>query len=811
MRVKKAVAVAICSLLFASIYAQNDSMYDIGVADYETFQAKLQDGDKSSAYLKLAECTNIFMDIVKMGTPSSPAYEGSRNNLRQLHPHLENAAYYFTRMQDPKRALAFTFLYLEIPKLETFNGETFATDRNYPNLVYYAASESYNSGNFDKAVEYLNEYISTNDSIRRRDAMLYLMSACHLTHEESLRVQILYQALREYPDYYPFLVMAIQEAYNGGDYVKAQSYLDKALAQKPNEIDLLNVQGKIHEQFNDYEKAIKIYEKMNAVKPDVLEINEHLSLCYYNLGVMNFNLAMHATKDSEIKLYKNVAESYFNRAVPLLRKVVSSEEKPIKYLIALASSYSCLQNKAGFDEINQRLIALGHSTVGQDDVAVVINAEEKKVKQETFAQYVERETIPRYKDWYRQGQFEENNQYKKRTDDEGCREKMKSLLKEAEADYLSLYGKITDKKDFSLNQPYNVGANTFMIESNMWGNFSLQVPNKKKQAEVFRDKWNDVKVASPEYSVNSEGRLILSSMTFALPDNHEYVYVNDDHTIYRPVLPVTRDVPDEPKIVVPTSSDVDRNIPSSRNINEKMFAVIISNEDYKYVEDVPFANNDGAIFREYCIKALGVKEDHIKTLYNASKNEMAHEIGWLKNVIKSHPNSSAIVYYAGHGVPDPADKAAYMLPVDGFASDVASTGYSMDQMYKELGNMPADKIFVFIDACFSGAKRDGGMIEKARSVALETKKPKIQGNVIVLSAAQGTQTAHQDNNQHHGIFTYYLLKKLQSSRGNATIGDIGNYVTAEVSRATSIKNIEQHPSLSYSDGILSGWENWKLK
>ncbi|MDO4819316.1 MAG: hypothetical protein Q3994_02940 [Prevotella sp.] len=273
MKVKKAVTVAICSVLFVSMYAQNDSIYNIGVEDFETFQAKLQIGDKDSAYLKLADCTNIFMDIVKMGTPSSPAYEGSRGNLRQIHPHLESAAYYFTRKQDSKKALAFTFLYLEIPKLETFSSETFATDRNYPNLVYYAASESYNSGNFDKAVEYLNEYINTNDTIRRRDAMLYLMSACHLTHEESLRIQILYQSLREYPDYYPFIVMGMQEAYNGGDYVTAQTYLDKALRQKPNEMELLNVQGKIYEQLNDYEKATRIYEKLNSIKSDVLEIN----------------------------------------------------------------------------------------------------------------------------------------------------------------------------------------------------------------------------------------------------------------------------------------------------------------------------------------------------------------------------------------------------------------------------------------------------------------------------------------------------------------------------------------------------------
>ena len=49
------------------------------------------------------------------------------------------------------------------------------------------------------------------------------------------------------------------------------------------------------------------------------------------------------------------------------------------------------------------------------------------------------------------------------------------------------------------------------------------------------------------------------------------------------------------------------------------------------------------------------------------------------------------------------------------------TGYSLQQFYKELGDMPSAGVTVFMDACFSGSKRGEGMLASARGVAIKAK------------------------------------------------------------------------------------------
>ena len=43
----------------------------------------------------------------------------------------------------------------------------------------------------------------------------------------------------------------------------------------------------------------------------------------------------------------------------------------------------------------------------------------------------------------------------------------------------------------------------------------------------------------------------------------------------------------------------------------------------------------------------------------------------------------AIFYYAGHGIPDEANKTALLLPIDGIGSDPESA-YSLHRLYDEL-------------------------------------------------------------------------------------------------------------------------------
>ena len=228
-------------------------------------------------------------------------------------------------------------------------------------------------------------------------------------------------------------------------------------------------------------------------------------------------------------------------------------------------------------------------------------------------------------------------------------------------------------------------------------------------------------------------------------------------------------------------SDVDRNIPKTDIQNKNTFVVIIANEIYQSVATVPFALNDGNIFRQYCEQTLGIPAKNIREQTNATGNQIKAQINWLRNVVEVFDNPNVIVYYAGHGIPDETSKTAYLLPVDGIVSDM-STCYKLDDLYATLGNMPAGHISVFMDACFSGSKREEGMLASARGVALKARPGQPKGNMVVFSAAQGDETAYPYKDKQHGMFTYYLLKKLQDTKGDVTLKDLGNYITSEVKK-----------------------------
>ena len=170
-----------------------------------------------------------------------------------------------------------------------------------------------------------------------------------------------------------------------------------------------------------------------------------------------------------------------------------------------------------------------------------------------------------------------------------------------------------------------------------------------------------------------------------------------------------------------------------------------------------------------------------------------------------------IFYYAGHGIPSETDRSAYLLPIDGVASDVGSA-YSIQRLYQALGELPAQAVTVFLDACFSGAKRDGTMMASARGVAIKSKPQEAQGKMVVFSAAQGDETAYPYNSQQHGMFTYYLLKKLQQIKGDVSLGELEGYLTREVKRASFNENSKvQTPTVSVSEALSGSWREMKLK
>ena len=280
-----------------------------------------------------------------------------------------------------------------------------------------------------------------------------------------------------------------------------------------------------------------------------------------------------------------------------------------------------------------------------------------------------------------------------------------------------------------------------------------------------------------------------------------------------PIATQPKVTPTQPKATTPaTVSDVDKNIPSTSHVNENLFAVVIGNEHYQNETEVPFACNDAEVFARYCTRTLGVPEKQLKVYKDATYNNLRMAVNWLKTALDvSGGKGRAIFYYAGHGIPDESQQSAYMLPVDGMGNDPGSA-YPLEKLYSELSSVASQNVTVFLDACFSGAKREGGMLASARGVAIKVKHSAPQGNLIIFSASQGDETAYPYKAQQHGMFTYYLLRKMQEKKGDVPLEELANYVRDAVRKQSFVENSKvQTPTVTPSAGLGTKWKNLKLK
>jgi len=265
------------------------------------------------------------------------------------------------------------------------------------------------------------------------------------------------------------------------------------------------------------------------------------------------------------------------------------------------------------------------------------------------------------------------------------------------------------------------------------------------------------------------------------------------------------------------SSEVDKLIPINNIKNPNRYALIIGNEDYTGKQrgtnaesDVLFARNDAEIFKKYLVNTLGVEEDNVTLLKDATAGEMAQNIELISKIVSKIEGSELIFYYAGHGLPDENTKAAYLIPVDVSGTNLNSA-IRLSDIYDQYSQSGAKRITIFLDACFSGGGREAGLLA-ARAVKIKPKDELLSGNMIVFTASSGEQSALPYKEEQHGIFTYYLLKKLKETRGDVTYGELAKYIQENVSvQSLKINRKDQDPDVNVSKDVIEVWEEWELK
>jgi len=266
------------------------------------------------------------------------------------------------------------------------------------------------------------------------------------------------------------------------------------------------------------------------------------------------------------------------------------------------------------------------------------------------------------------------------------------------------------------------------------------------------------------------------------------------------------------------TSEVDRNIPENPAKNSVKFALIIGNEDYSKYQtglttemNVIFARNDATVFREYVINTMGFPETNVYLLTDATTGEMNQKLDLIsKLAIRTGKDAELLFYYAGHGLPDEATKIPYLIPVDVNSTNLNSA-IKLSDIYKKLSETGARKITVILDACFSGGGRESGLLA-ARSILIKPSDEMLTGNMVAFSASSVGQSALPYRHEKHGLFTYFLLKKLQETKGDLTYGELANFLTKTISiESLKINQKEQDPSVNVSADVKDVWEKWNLR
>jgi len=802
--------------LTSTIYERSETQFN----DY--FAQKAQPTmSQSQRYELLLDCFYGYMKCMNKADDNELA--NIKEKVRRLRPELEEAGIHFSNSGDNAKAYKYLESYLVIPRLPLYVGEQFSRNANYPAYVFNVAAGLHNEHDYDGAVIYLKEYIELGEKTHQQTCYNFLAMDLDLLDNTEEEAEVLEEGIMNYPTDIDLLKLAIKLYIKKKKDDKAEEMLNKALTLVPNDEELKLCKASIIENKGDFAQALSMYKECYQKRPNDIEIKKRLAFCYYNLAGSQINESNSAQDAEQYKSLKSVAAENFNNAIVLLEDLERNEEvvrEDSRILAALSDAYLQVGRAEDASQIKQK-------AEDANMMLTISEAESKGVP--NFNDWYKPRLDKLLEDWVKRGEFEPADAYANRVNSDTRRSFISTKRHDLEQEFLYEYSDKYNLKDLTL-KVYDPDHETYRIQT-LQGDLYIKVPLANNEAQSFKDTWNGVQVSNPVFRVDQAGNIRLATAQFVTPNGRSYLYDADMALTYGkiPIAPprwndddLMADVEAQPaqgaaKVNEPEyvealnvgESTVDVDIPViKRDVNSSTFVLIISNENYENVAKVPFALSDGQSFKKYCIQVLGIDKNNIIDVADATLGKMraaVAEISQWKQFC-----SNMIVYYSGHGVPDPTTGQPYLMAVDA-TPHIIDTSYKLSKLYADLKANYDNPITVFLDACFSGAAKDGVVMDKsARGVVIKSNVETPTDNMVVFSACTGSETAYPYTNQKHGMFTYYLLKKLQEDKGKTTYKKLAEYIQLQVMRTSKqILGKVQTPT-TYSAMPDSKWGSMRL-
>ena len=773
----------------------------------------------------LLQAVSNYVQSTEQLTPEQK--EQVKAKLKLLRPELEDLGVYHSSTGYSNKAYPYIEAFLNIPHLPIFDGEQFGHNTNYNSYstyVLFAANIAHNLHNWESAVSFYKEYLELGEKQGQETCYRILTQDLYRLKQHDEAAHFLEEGLMNYPNSIGMLKLSIQLNIDQNNLEKAKQQLDKAVTLAPYEQSLQITKADLEFANEHYATALPIYIHCYQTDPGNHHLQDKLALCHYNLAAQVNNQMNTVTDAAAFQQLRDSAQHNFHAAISLINTIEQQRNGKVgrNLLYVLADSYQLTGQPEMAAATRQRV----------DGVQMQL-AQNEEPKAE--------EKVPNFNDWYRpqleqelkrweqRGEFEPAEQYAQRVNPEKRQEQIAIKRKQLEERYLKEYASTYNIDDLTM-KGYDPDHETFCIKT-LQGNLYLHVPLRDEQPQKFKESWNAVRITNPVFKVDKQGKIQLAKATFTTPHGIAYAYDASLPLVYQKIKVAkpewndddlmlaqnngaddnkpTTNVPEQEELNV-GESIVDIDVPKTKEVNSNTFALIIANENYDNVGKVPFALNDGNSFRRYCTDLLGIPQENIVQRKDATGNQMIDAIDKIKNYARAYTGMKLLVFYSGHGLPDPSSNEAYLLPTDASPHNI-NTGYKLSRFYKELAAGNPSSITVFIDACFSGAKKDGTVMDtSARGVVIAPREETPVNNMVVFSACTGSETAYPYKNERHGLFTFFLLKKLKEDKGRTPYQKLADYIADEVKkRSLRLNGKIQTPQVQTSLP-LSEWGGWRL-